>query len=466
MSAGLVWFRRDLRDYDHAPLAAAIESHDVVHCAFVFDTAILDPLRGDDARVSFILACVKELDAALRERGGGLHCLHGAARDEIPRLAHDLGVESVFVGRDYEPAAVARDEEVAMKLERHGRVLRGFKDQVIFEADEVTTAEGKAYSVFTPYRNAWMKRLRAEDMAERAVAARAGQLAPGSPVPSLVDLGFDPVELVIDPGMSAAGRAWKSFQGRLESYAEDRDFPARKATSGLSAHLRFGTVSIRELVRFACKRDDEPRRKWLSELIWREFYFAALSVRPDSIEHAWNRRFDSLGWEGDEALLDAWREGRTGYPIVDAAMRELAARGTLHNRLRMVTASFLVKDLGIDWRRGERWFAERLLDYEQAANVGNWQWCASTGSDPQPWFRIFNPVTQSKRFDPDADYIRAWLPELARVPAKRVHAPWDMTPSEQEAAACMIGRDYPAPVVDHAQARKKALERYQAAQRP
>lgn len=466
MTQALVWFRRDLRDFDHAPLAAALAAHDRVHCAFVFDTEILDPLPGDDARVSFILACVKELDAALRERGGGLHCVHGRAREEIPRLARELGAESVFVGRDYEPSAVARDEDVASRLEAQGIALRGFKDQVIFEADEVTMAEGRAYSVYTAYRNAWLKRLAPADTAERVVTSRPGQLAAGSPIPSLVDLGFDAAQPAIEPGMAAARRAWDSFRRRIDGYAEDRDFPARKATSGLSAHLRFGTLSIRELVRFARKRSDPPSQKWLSELIWREFYFAALSVRPDSVEHAWNRKYDALGWEPEgDALLEAWRAGRTGYPIVDAAMRELAARGTLHNRLRMVTASFLVKDLGVDWRRGERWFAERLLDYDQAANVGNWQWCASTGSDPQPWFRIFNPVTQSKRFDPAAEYIRAWLPELARVPEKRVHAPWEMSAAEQEAAACVIGRDYPAPLVDHAEARKRALARYETVQR-
>ena len=459
---GLVWFRRDLRDFDHAALAAALAAHDRVHCAFVFDTEILDPLPRDDARVSFIHDCVAELDQALRARGGGLHVLHGAARDEIPRLARSLGAEAVFVARDYEPDAVARDEAVGQELRQTGTVLRGFKDQVVFEVDEVLTAAGKPYSVFTPYRSAWLAHLAPHHVATREVAPRPGQLAPGGELPGLESLGFRRAGLPIEAGMSGARRAWAAFQDRIASYAEARDFPAREGTSGLSPHLRFGTLSVRELVRFARGKRSAGAQAWLSELVWREFYMALLSVRPDGTDHAYLPAYDRLGWEVDEAAWRAWCEGLTGYPIVDAAMRELAARGTMHNRLRMVAASFLVKDLGLDWRRGERHFALHLLDYDQAANVGNWQWCASTGTDAQPWFRIFNPVTQSKRFDADGAYIRRWLPELARVAARRVHAPWEMTAAEQAASSCRIGRDYPAPIVDHAAARARALARYEA----
>src|SRR6185369_13532986 len=208
---------------------------------------------------------------------------------------------------------------------------------------------------------------------------------PGGELPSLESLGFRRAALPVEVGMSGARRAWAAFRDRIAGYAEARDFPAREGTSGLSPHLRFGTLSVRELVRFARGKRSAGAQAWLSELVWREFYFAALGVRPDSVDHAWRGEFDALRWEDDEAGWQAWTQGRTGYPIVDAAMRELAKRGTLHNRLRMVAASFLVKDLGLDWRRGERWFAGRLLDYDQAANVGNWQWCASTGSDAQPW---------------------------------------------------------------------------------
>jgi deoxyribodipyrimidine photo-lyase len=324
------------------------------------------------------------------------------------------------------------------------------------------TAAGKPYSVFTPYRSAWLARLAPHHVAPRVVQPRPGQLAPGGERPSLESLGFRRAAFPIEAGISGAHRAWAAFRDRIAGYAEARDFPAREATSGLSPHLRFGTLSVRELVRFARGKRSAGAQAWLSELVWREFYMALLSVRPDAVDHAYLPAYDRLAWDDDEAAWGAWCQGLTGYPIVDAAMRELAARGTMHNRLRMVTASFLVKDLGLDWQRGERHFAARLLDYDQAANVGNWQWCASTGTDAQPWFRVFNPVTQSKRFDPDAAYIRKWVPELVRVPTKRVHAPWEMTPAEQELAGCVIGRDYPAPIVDHAAARARALARYEA----
>jgi deoxyribodipyrimidine photo-lyase len=227
-------------------------------------------------------------------------------------------------------------------------------------------------------------------------------------------------------------------------------------------HLRFGTVSIRQLMRHAREQRGKGALAWISELIWREFYFAILAVRPDIVDHAYRREYDNLQWEKDDAGFRAWCEGRTGYPLVDAAMRELNMTGAMHNRLRMVTASFLVKDLGIDWRRGERYFAEQLLDYDLAANNGGWQWCASTGCDAQPWFRVFNPVTQSRRFDPNGAYIRRWLPELARVPDAHVHAPWEMGSLAQQAASCVIGRNYPAPIVRHEEARRRALARYGA----
>jgi deoxyribodipyrimidine photo-lyase len=231
-------------------------------------------------------------------------------------------------------------------------------------------------------------------------------------------------------------------------------------------HLRFGTISIRRLVAAARRSRSAGAAAWLSELVWRDFYFAILAARPDVVDHAFRREYDRLEWTRDERLWRAWCDGRTGYPIVDAAMRELKAQGTLHNRLRMVVASFLAKDLGLDWRRGERHFADRLLDFDLAANNGGWQWCASTGCDAQPWFRIFNPVRQSEKFDPAGDYVRRWLPKLAQVPARYVHAPWEMPAEVQRAAGCRIGRDYPAPVVRHEEARRRTLARYAAARRP
>ncbi|MDH3287059.1 MAG: DNA photolyase family protein [Betaproteobacteria bacterium] len=461
----LVWFRRDLRDYDHAALHAALEAHRAVHCAFVFDTEILDALGSSaDRRVTFIWESVRELKASLEARGGGLHVLHGRARDAIPRLARSLGVVAVYANRDYEPLAIARDAEVAERLREAGIDFRTRKDQAIFELDEVRTRSGDAFSVFTPYKRAWLAKLEPRHFAPLEIERLALRLAPAraEPMPALEALRFEQAEPPLPAGMSGGARLWKAFRKRLARYAARRDFPALAGTSRLSVHLRFGTVSIRELVRHARARHSAGAETWLSELIWREFYFAILAARPDVVDHAFRRAYDDLQWENDEAGFRAWCEGRTGYPLVDAAMRELNATGAMHNRLRMVTASFLVKDLGVDWRRGERYFANKLLDYDLAANNGGWQWCASTGCDAQPWFRIFNPVTQSRRFDPEGAYIRRWVPELARVPDKLVHAPWEMAPLEQQAAGCAIGGDYPAPVVRHEEARQRTLARYGA----
>jgi deoxyribodipyrimidine photo-lyase len=465
-SAGaLVWFRRDLRDYDHAALHAALEAHRAVHCAFVFDTEILDALESNtDRRVTFIWECVRELKAALEARGGGLHVLRGRARDAIPRLARSLGVVAVYANRDYEPQTIMRDTQVAETLRDAGIDFRTRKDQVIFELDEVRTRSGDAFSVFTPYKRAWLAKLEPRHIAPLETKRLTPRLAPlaAGPMPALEALRFERAEPPLPAGMSGGARLWKAFRKRLAEYAARRDFPALAATSRLSVHLRFGTVSIRELVRHARARRGAGAKTWLAELIWREFYFAILATRPDVVDHAFRRAYDALQWEDDEAGYRAWCEGRTGYPLVDAAMRELNATGAMHNRLRMVTASFLVKDLGVDWRRGERYFAGKLLDYDLAANNGGWQWSASTGCDAQPWFRIFNPVTQSLRFDPEGAYIRRWVPELARVPNAHVHAPWDMKPLEQQAAGCVIGRDYPAPVVRHEEARRRTLARYGA----
>lgn len=348
--AVLVWFRRDLRLDDHAPLAAALGAARTVHCAFLFDTEILDALgRRTDARVTFIWECVRELKAALLERGGDLHVLHGRPDEAIPGLVRRLAVSAVYCGRDYEPAAIDRDSRVAARLADLGIGFRQFKDQVIFELDEVRTRSGGAYSVFTPYRSAWLERLRPRDLASHATRGLPGRLARGDvvPLPSLRDLGFERTEVPLQPGLSGAKARWARFRPHLKDYAKNRDFPARGATSRLSVDLRFGTLSIRSLVRAARRARGQGAKTWLSELIWRDFFFAILARRPDVVDHAFRREFDALSWSADEAAWSAWREGRTGYPIVDAAMRELLADGTMHNRLRMVTASFLAKDLGI-----------------------------------------------------------------------------------------------------------------------
>lgn len=444
-SAALCWFRRDLRAFDHAALHAALRGHGAVHCAFVFDTEILDALASrTDRRVDFIWHSVAELQAALAGRGGGLHVLQGRARDEIPRLAASLGVGAVYANRDYEPQALERDREVGERLAAAGIAFHTRKDQVIFELEEVLSGAGTPYSVFTPYKNAWLKKLDDFSVKSYPVERHVGRLVRSqSDLPSLQQLGFEPAPMALPCGASGGKRLFADFKRRIDDYAKQRDFPALKGPSYLSVHLRFGTVSIRELVRFAWKRKGKGAATWLSELCWRDFYFAVLAARPDVTRHAFKREYDALRWDDDAALWQAWCEGTTGYPLVDAAMRQLNTTGYMHNRLRMVSASFLVKDLGIDWRRGERYFAEKLNDYDLAANNGGWQWAASTGCDAQPWFRIFNPVTQSRRFDPQGTFIRKYLPELARLDARAIHEPR-------------------APVVDHAEARRRTLERYAA----
>ena len=469
-SGSLVWFRRDLRDDDHAALAGALEGGGPVWCAFVFDREILDALPSrEDRRVEFIHGSLVELDASLRARGGGLVVRHACAREAIPALARELGVAAVHANRDYEPAAIARDEAVASSLEAPGIAFVTHKDHVIFERDEVLSKTGTPYSVFTPYKRAWLERLSPAHVEPHEVGPVAGALARppagfDAGVPPLEAIGFRRTNLEalrVRPGMSGAAALLKDFARRIDDYREARDYPARKGPSYLSVHLRFGTVSIRRLVAFAHARslakDGEGAATWLSELVWREFYSQVLWHRPDVVAHAFRRECDAIRFPGDAARFAAWREGRTGYPIVDAAMRQLRQTGYMHNRLRMVAASFLVKDLLVDWRLGERHFADALIDYDLASNNGGWQWAASTGCDAQPWFRIFNPVTQSGRFDPDGAFIRRYVPELAPLDASEIHAPWTLPPALQQARGVVIGRDYPPPIVDHAKAREEAL---------
>jgi deoxyribodipyrimidine photo-lyase len=470
----LVWFRRDLRLDDHAALHHALRSSDRVYCAFVFDTDILAGLPRDDRRVQFIHASLQELDKRLREWGAYLIVRHGRAADEIVDLAAALEAESVFANHDYEPGAIARDREVQQRLREAGRSLQSFKDQVVFEKDEVLTLAGGPFSVFTPYKNAWLKRLAAHPEAIEAfeTAPWARSLAPapaGHALPSLEALGFAPNQSPIHPtGMSGARQLLDAFLQRIDDYRTARDFPALDSTSRLSVHLRFGTISIRGLVRLLRERagnGTDGAVTWLSELIWREFYMMILQRHPRVATQSFKAAFDKVRWEEGleaDAAFTAWCEGRTGYPLVDAAMAQLNESGFMHNRLRMVTASFLTKDLGIAWLRGERYFAARLNDYELSSNNGGWQWAASTGCDAQPWFRIFNPVTQSKRFDPDGAFIRRWLPQLAGLEGAAIHAPWLAKPAVLERAGLVLGHDYPLPIVDHEQARERTLARFGA----
>ncbi len=474
MTSALVWFRRDLRCHDHAALHHALRSAERVHCAFVFDTDILDALPTRcDRRVDFIHASLQELDGALdalsRAAGGpgsGLRVRHGPAVDCIVELAVRLGVDRVVANRDYEPAAIARDRAVAQQLAAHGIAWTDCKDQVVFEQNEVLTQAGAPFSVFTPYRTAWLKQL--DDFQLRAYpvekyAARLALKPAGETLPTLAALGFAPSNLTSLPlptGMRGARQLLDDFAARIDGYRAARDYPARKGVSYLSVHLRFGTVSVRELAALAQQRGGEGAATWLSELVWRDFYQMVLWHYPHVVERAFKPGYDHASWDDAPELFAAWCAARTGYPLVDAAMRQLHQTGYMHNRLRMVVASFLTKDLGIDWRLGERHFAQHLNDYDLAANNGGWQWAASTGCDAQPWFRIFNPTMQSQKFDPEGRFIRRYLPELAHLPDRFLHAPARAGAAVLAQAGVRLGIDYPAPIVDHAQARQRTLMRF------
>lgn len=463
----LVWFRRDLRDFDHAALYHALKNTAQVYCAFVFDTEILDQLTDkEDRRVEFIWESVQELKTALVNKGGDLIVLHGKAKDEIPALARSLQIQAVFTNHDYEPTSIARDDHVATQLKNNNINFHHYKDQVIFEKDEVLSVAGKPYSVFTPYKNMWLKSVNDFYLKPYPVDDYIQHLAKSDIETSisLEDLGFERTNLMnmrLPTGMSGGATLFEDFAERIQRYKEARDFPSVKGVSYLSVHLRFGTVSIRHLARTALQIGGAGAETWASELIWRDFYFQILHHNPRVADgKAYKSEFESLPFPNNAELFRAWCDGKTGYPLVDAAMRQLNTTGFMHNRLRMLAASFLVKDLLIDWRWGERYFAEKLIDFDLSANNGGWQWAASTGCDAQPWFRIFNPITQSERFDANGRFIRKYVTELISCNDKEIHAPWLMSQQRQSAINTIIGQNYPLPIVDHAIQRALALSLY------
>lgn len=496
-NTALVWFRRDLRADDHAALFHALKRHTRVFCVFVLDSDILDPLPRADRRVAFILDALRVLDADLGRLadGAGLIVRHGPARKELPAVVAALGAGALYFNHDDEPDALKRDTAVGDALLSRGVSVQSFKDHVIFERSEILTGSRQPYGVFTPYKNNWLKTVNDFYLSAYPVSRYARHLAPltdalqadlaalpassrshakaATPkhhrrVPTLEEIGFESV--AVNPklmdGSDGAQRLFKDFLTRIDRYDEQRDFPAVKGPSYLSVHLRFGTVSLRQLAREAsarARKGNEGAQTWLSELIWRDFYHQVMHHHPHVVGQAYRPEYDRIQWESGaeaERLFKAWCEGRTGYPIVDAAMTQLNETGYMHNRLRMVTASFLIKDLGIDWRWGERYFAQQLLDFDLAANNGGWQWAASSGCDAQPYFRIFNPVSQSEKFDGDGKFIKRYLPVLEKLPPKLIHAPWTARAVELQACGVTLGRDYPEPIIRHEVARMATLDRY------
>lgn len=453
----LCWLRRDLRLSDNTALAEATANAKEVVVAFVFDTTILGALLDrDDRRVSFIHRSLTELDGKLRGLGSCLVVRYGDPKVEIPRLAADLSIDAIYTARDFEPSAVERDAEVQAGSKAEFNLVL---DQVVQAPEAIRSQLGEPYKVFTPYSKAWHAAYNPPLVAERQ--SDLSKLAPKSLLDhhihpwSLDDLGFSAAELWLEPGEDAARARLREFVPKMGAYGEFRDFPALSATSGLSVHLRFGTLSIREAMRTAIGHSNAT--KWLTELLWREFYAMILATFPHVVDEPFQSMYQGLEWPGETAAWQAWCDGQTGYPLVDAAMRCLKSTGWMHNRLRMVVASFLTKDLLVNYRLGEAHFARYLLDFDLASNNGGWQWAASTGVDAQPYFRIFNPILQSKKFDPDGQFIRQWCPELTCFPNNHIHFPAEAPLFEQMEAGCVIGTDYPAPIVDHATQKELAV---------
>ena len=463
------WFRSDLRIEDNTALAAVCRRRGELVPVFILDDALLKRHCDAHPRLRFLHACLRGLARGLDAAGSRLVVLRGDPERRLPELARACRASLVTWNRDYTPYAKRRDRAVRLALERDGVEVRTYKDRVVFEADEIRTGKGEAYSVFTPYRRAWWRRYRAEPPEEVRVSAPLLPCVDRDPLDDLLAGPHPALEAAaqadaaeIPPGgaVAACKRLDVFVGGPARRYHIDRDFPAIAGTSRLSPYLRFGAISVRECIRAGrtLAQSDAGARsgvaKWLDELVWREFYHAILDAHPRVLGGPFRTAYETLRWDTRSDRLQAWKAGMTGYPIVDAGMRELAATGWMHNRTRMIVASFLAKDLHIDWRAGEHWFMRRLVDGDPASNNGGWQWAASTGTDAQPYFRIFNPTSQGERFDPHGAYVRRWLPELERLGGKSVHRPWE---------ALLESRGYPAPIVDHQRERAVALERYRAA---
>lgn len=463
----IIWYRNDLRVRDHLALRSASEDAGEVIPLYIFDGvhALLAP-----AQQRVITESLADLRANLRAKGGELFIRTGEPGDVLGKLLHESDAAGVYLTRSHDPERRRSDLALRSAVESTGKMWREFDDTVQFGAgDIVSKGKGKPYTIYTPYRNAWR--------------ARIDEIPPPLPLPGRLrsprvlpgDLRSETGGGNIPTGSNrlrggegAALQRMHTFIGdRLPEYGTDRDLLAEDGTSRLSHHLALGTLGVRTLVHAVWKSDTlrrgrsrEGSEKYLNELIWREFYYQIMENFPHVVDGSFKKEFDALPWSSSEDRLEAWCNGMTGYPVVDAAMRQLNSEGWMHNRGRMITASFLTRHLGIDWREGERYFMKTLADGDVALNNGGWQWSAGTGNDAQPWFRIFNPTLQGKKFDPNGEYVKRYVPELRAVHDRYIHQPWKMSLRDQSTAGCVIGKDYPSPIVDHDVARKQSLNIY------
>lgn len=429
IKTSIFWFRRDLRLTDNCGLYNALKSGNKIIPIFIFDTNILDKLDDKyDRRVNYIYKTLEDIQNTFVENGTSLIIKIGKPKEIWENLINEFEIDSVYTNHDYEPYAISRDKEIKEFLNSKNIEFYSFKDQVIFEKDEILSGQNKPYTVYTPYKNKWKEKFfstKIEDFESERLLSNLLKMKP-SKLPTLNEIGFEKVKLEIPEK--------KINIELLRSYADKRDFPSINGTSKFGIHLRFGTVSIRKLVKLA----QEFSEVWLNELIWREFFMMILYNFPHVENNSFRSEYDNIKWINNEDDFEKWCNGKTGYPIVDAGMRELNETGYMHNRVRMITASFLTKHLLIDWRKGERYFAKKLLDFELSANNGNWQWAAGTGCDAAPYFRIFNPESQTQKFDKDLKYIKKWVPEYGTI-------------------------KYIKPIIDHSFARERALKAYKEA---
>jgi len=469
------WHRRDLRVADNVGLAAAAgvgwpaDGDDPTGAAplFVFDDEML--ARGSSPRVAFMLDALESLRAAYRDRGADLLVEHGDPREVLPRVAEERGHDRVVWNRSHTGMGRDRDDEVRERLAAAGVGVDTHEDALHHEPGSITTNAGEYYSVYTYFWKKWRDRPKDDPVPAPDGVDLAVDPGEGGSLPTLSELGFDAPEAEVEPaGTDQARDRLQSFcEADVFRYDEAREYPAEDATSRLSAHLTWGTIGPREVYAATAEASDradgederEAVEEFQSQLAWREFYTHVLHFEPQVVTENYKSYENDIEWRSDPEALQAWKDGETGYPVVDAGMRQLRREAYMHNRVRMIVASFLTKDLLIDWREGYHWFRRRLADHDTANNNGGWQWAASTGTDAQPYFRIFNPMTQGERYDPDAEYVHRYVPELRGVPADAVHAWHELTPAERERHA----PDYPAPIVDHAERREQALAMFKRA---